>query len=229
MTALSPLGKAHNHLPFKQYGEMEILYRDEAIVVVNKPGGLLAVPGRGPEKQDCVTARLRRLFPAMIPQPAAHRLDVYTSGLMVCAMTAEAHRTLSLQFAGREIRKRYIALVSGIIAGDSGEIRLHFRLDPNNRPLQIHDQEYGKLGITHWRKISVEQQNTRLEFTPLTGRTHQLRLHAAHPLGLGAPIVGDSLYGTGRDGDKMMLHATFLQFRHPLTREIKEFNSPPPF
>ena len=229
MTAQTPLREAHNHLPFKQYGEMEILYRDEAIAVINKPGGLLAVPGRGPEKQDCVAARLRRLLPAMIPQPAVHRLDLYTSGLMVFAMTAEAHRALSIQFSGREIRKRYMALVAGIIPGDSGEIRLHFRLDPNNRPLQIYDPEYGKLGITHWRKISAEQQTTRLEFTPLTGRTHQLRLHAAHPLGLGSPIIGDSLYGTGRDGDKMMLHATFIQFVHPVTLEIVDFNSPSPF
>ncbi|EKD33728.1 MAG: hypothetical protein ACD_75C02615G0001, partial [uncultured bacterium] len=138
---------------------------------------------------------------------------------------------LSLQFAGREVRKRYTAVAAGIVSGDSGEIRLHFRLDPNNRPLQILDPERGKIGITHWRKIAVDSQaeTTRLEFTPLTGRTHQLRVHAAHPLGLGTPIVGDSLYGTGREGDRMLLHATFLQFPHPITRETIEVISLPPF
>jgi tRNA pseudouridine32 synthase/23S rRNA pseudouridine746 synthase len=225
----TPLRVAHDRLPFKQHGELEILYRDEAIVVIDKPGGLLAVPGRGLEKQDCSVARLRRLLPAMIPQPAVHRLDLYTSGLMVFAMTGAAHRALSRQFAGREIRKRYTAVVAGIVAADSGTISLPFRLDPDNRPLQIYDPEHGKIGITHWRKIAVDRQTTRIEFIPLTGRTHQLRLHAAHPLGLGAPIIGDSLYGTGRDGDRMLLHAAFLQFRHPLHGEIIEFSSPPSF
>lgn len=225
------LQERHNGLPFKQYGEMAILYRDEAIVVIDKPGGLLAVPGRGPEKQDSAATRLRGVLPAMIPQPAVHRLDVYTSGLMVFAMTVRAHRSLSLQFAGREVGKRYTAVAAGIVAADSGEIRLHFRLDPTNRPLQIYDPERGKIGITHWRKIGVDRQarTTRLEFTPLTGRTHQLRVHAAHPLGLGAPIVGDSLYGTGREGDPMLLHASFLRFRHPITGETIEFVSLPPF
>jgi tRNA pseudouridine32 synthase/23S rRNA pseudouridine746 synthase len=209
--------------------EMEILYHDEAIVIVNKPGGLLAVPGRGPEKEDCVAARLRRLFSAMIPQPAVHRLDMYTSGLMVFAMSSAAHRLLSQAFAARRVEKHYTAVVAGSIAGDSGEIRLPFRLDPDHRPLQIYDPQFGKIGITGWRKIAVEGRYTRVVFTPLTGRTHQLRVHAAHPLGLAAPIVGDSLYGTGRDGDKMLLHATFLGFDHPISGEPVGFRSEPPF
>ncbi len=208
---------------------MNIIYQDEAIVVIDKPGGLLAVPGRGPSKQDCAATRLRSLFPAMIAQPAVHRLDMYTSGLMLFAMTAEAHRTLSLSFARREVSKRYTAVVQGVLKGNGGAIHLPFRLDPDNRPLQIYDALHGKMGSTVWEKIAVQGANTRIAFTPLTGRTHQLRVHAAHPLGLAAPIVGDSLYGTGRDGDRMFLHATQLSFRHPNTDESVEFFSKPPF
>lgn len=209
--------------------ELEILFQDDAIVIVNKPGGLLAVPGRGPEKEDCAAARLRRLFPAMIPQPAVHRLDMYTSGLMVFAMSTAAHRLLSQCFAARQVDKRYTAVVAGCVAWKSGEIRLPFRLDPDHRPLQIYDAEFGKMGITRWQKIAVEGRCTRVVFTPLTGRTHQLRVHAAHPLGLAAPIVGDSLYGAGQDGDRMLLHATFLGFPHPVSGEPVGFHSEPPF
>lgn len=209
--------------------EIEILYRDPEIVVINKPGGLLSVPGRGADKQDCCSMRLRSIFPDMIPQPAVHRLDMYTSGLMVFAMTSYAHRVLSLQFEKREVAKRYTALVEGTTTGDRGEIHLPFRLDTDNRPLQIYDPVQGKMGITTWRKLATEQQNSLIEFTPLTGRTHQLRVHSAHPLGLGAPIIGDSLYGGGSDGDQMMLHATYLSFAHPKTKARIEFSSAPPF
>ena len=229
MSGQRPLRDLHNILPFRQHGEMVILHRDETIVVIDKPGGLLAVPGRGPDKEDSAAARLRALLPDMIAQPAVHRLDLYTSGLMVFAMTAAAHRALSEQFAGREVVKRYTAVVAGIIRGDYGTIELPFRLDPDNRPLQIYDPIRGKMGITRWRKIEAHGETARIDFTPLTGRTHQLRVHAAHPKGLGAPIVGDSLYGSGADGDRMLLHASFLRFRHPATGEAVEFSSPPPF
>lgn len=208
---------------------MKIIYSDAAIVIIEKPGGLLAVPGRGLDKQDCAATRLRHLFPTMIAQPAVHRLDMYTSGLMVFAMTTEVHRRLSRQFADRQVCKRYIAIVQGIVAKNGGEIRLAFRLDPDNRPLQVYDEQRGKEGITVWQKLSVHGTNTRIAFTPLTGRTHQLRVHAAHPLGLAAPIVGDSLYGLGRDGDQMFLHAAYLRFRHPITQTKVEFFSEPPF
>jgi tRNA pseudouridine32 synthase/23S rRNA pseudouridine746 synthase len=208
---------------------IDILYRDNDIIIINKPGGLLSVPGRGPEKQDCAATRLRLQTPEMISQPAVHRLDMYTSGLMVFAVTREAHRLLSGQFERRAIAKRYVALVDKIITGDRGEIRLPFRLDTDNRPLQIYDPVQGKMGITYWQKLATEGTSTRIEFTPLTGRTHQLRVHAAHPLGLGAPIVGDSLYGTGKDGDQMMLHATYLRFLHPASNKQIEVSSPPPF
>ena len=211
--------------------DMKILYHDSEIVVIDKPGGMLAVPGRGAEKQDCAAARLRRHFPEMISQPAVHRLDMYTSGLMVFAMTAGAHRFLSAQFEKRAVDKKYIAVVLGSIAETSGEIHLPFRLDPDNRPRQIYDPVHGKIGITRWKKLAANETTTRLEFTPLTGRTHQLRVHAAHPRpqGLGAPIVGDSIYGCGKDGDQMLLHACFLQFLHPTTGETVTFHSRPSF
>lgn len=209
--------------------EIEIIYADEHIVVVIKPGGLLAVPGRGPENQDCVSSRLQLRFQEMIAQPAVHRLDMYTSGLMVYAIDKESHRHLSQQFSGRLVHKKYIAVVEGIIPESSGEIRLHFRLDPENRPLQVYDPVQGKLGISKWSKVSETAQTTTIEFTPITGRTHQLRLHAAHPRGLNAPIVGDSFYGSGEDGDQMLLHACYLKFTHPVSGQKLAFKSPPPF
>ncbi len=211
--------------------EIKILHHDSEIVVINKPGGILAVPGRGPDKQDCAATRLRRHFPDMIDQPAVHRLDMYTSGLMVFAMSAEAHRFLSGQFEKRQVDKKYTAVVEGLLEETEGEIRLPYRLDPDNRPRQIYDPVHGRMGITKWRKIATEGTTTRIEFIPLTGRTHQLRVHAAHPrpMGLGSPIVGDSIYGSGEDGDQMLLHASFLRFIHPNTSRMLEFQSSPLF
>jgi tRNA pseudouridine32 synthase/23S rRNA pseudouridine746 synthase len=198
-------------------------------VVIDKPAGFLSVPGRGPDKQDCVTARVKNLFPGCLEQPAVHRLDMDTSGLMVLARTRKAHRTLSLQFSERQVRKRYQALLAGLVHGEQGEIELAFRLDPENRPHQIYDPVQGKTGVTHWRKLGVEDGMTRVEFIPLTGRTHQLRLHAAHELGLGFPIVGDRLYGVREPGQRMLLHAQYLSFYHPLSGDAMEFFSPIPF
>ena len=209
--------------------ELTFIHRDPAFLVVEKPGGLLAVPGRGPDKQDCVVTRLRRMFPQVIVQPAVHRLDMHTSGLMVVAVTQEAHRHLCQQFEQRRVGKRYIALLEGIVSEEEGEIHLPFRLDPANRPYQIHDPLHGKMGVTQWRRLAVADGRTRIEFTPLTGRTHQLRLHAAHPHGLGFPIVGDHLYGHGREGERMLLHASHLTFAHPSTGEPIRLDSPAPF
>ena len=209
--------------------QLKIVYHDTDIVLVNKPGGLLSVPGRGEDKQDCMSKRLKNIYPDMIEQPAVHRLDMYTSGLMVFARTKEAHRKLSIQFEKHQVHKQYQAILDGVIEGNKGEIHLSFRLDPDNRPMQVYDPRHGKPGITHWTNLGVKSGKTRIEFTPLTGRTHQLRLHSAHPLGLGTPIIGDSLYGSGADGDQMMLHATSLRFFHPANQENICFNSPPPF
>lgn len=208
---------------------LKILHEDPSIVVVEKPGGLLSVPGRGPEKQDCVVTRARSLFCKMIEQPAVHRLDMFTSGIMVLAITVEAHKNLSNQFQCREVEKIYIGLLDGIVDGDSGVVSLPFRLDPDNRPYQIYDPVHGKVGITRWKKLGVENGKTRVEFAPLTGRTHQLRLHASHNKGLGIPIVGDALYGNGTEGERMCLHAAELTFRHPSTDAQIHFISAPPF
>lgn len=213
--------------------ELEIIFADQQLVVVRKPGGLLAVPGRGPDKQDSVATRIKKKFPDAIAQPAVHRLDMATSGLMVLALTTESHRHLSCLFAQHQVDKAYIALLDGIVNEEKGKTELRFRLDPENRPYQIYDPVQGKLGITLWQRLELctnkQRPQTRIKFIPLTGRTHQLRLHAAHPLGLGCPIIGDSLYGTGKMGDPMYLHASWLAFCHPLSNEKLEFYSPPLF
>ena len=206
-----------------------IIHKDKTFVVISKKSGFLSVPGRGPENKDCVTARVKKLYPDCIDQPSVHRLDMDTSGLMVIALTKESHRNLSIQFQDRWTEKTYIALLNGIIEGESGTIELAFRLDVENRPIQIYDPEFGKMGISHWKKLEVKNGITRIEFTPVTGRTHQLRLHSSHHLGLGIPIIGDPFYGTGTEPGKLKLHANFLSFYHPETEEKLSFYSDPSF
>ena len=240
---------------------LEILYRDEAIIVINKPSGLLSIPGRGEEKLDSATTRLKNLFPECIEQPSVHRLDMDTSGLLVMAFTAESHRNLSLQFMNGTVEKRYYAVLEKpVCPGDgckvtetngggkplAGKIELPFRLDVEHRPYQIYDEINGKIGITNWRILSLEdakkavkcfrlaktyerdlfkKHKTFVEFVPETGRTHQLRLHASHEKGLGSPIIGDNLYGTQKEGERLLLHAHYLCFTHPVTGEKMEFYS----
>ncbi len=208
---------------------LDIVYQDAHLVVVNKPSGLLAVPGRGPDHQDCMVSRLRRLYPGCIEQPAVHRLDMDTSGLMILALTAAAHRILSKAFENRLIVKGYTALLDGIIPGKQGVIELCSRLDPANRPRQVIDPIHGKPGITVWEKIAHEGHYTRVLFYPKTGRTHQLRLHAAHPDGLGTPIVGDRLYGNGTAPGQLRLHASHLSFIHPVTQRAHSLHCEVPF
>ncbi|MDB4763251.1 RluA family pseudouridine synthase [Akkermansiaceae bacterium] len=211
---------------------MTIIYQDQQIVVVDKPSGFLSVPGRGVEKIDSVAHRISTIIPGCIDQPAVHRLDMDTSGLLVLALTKDAHRNLSKQFQDRLTEKEYIALLDGALPkeqGNSGTITLPFRLDIENRPYQIYDEIHGKMGISHWRRISVENGITRIHFQPITGRTHQLRIQSAHPKGLGLPILDDPLYGNGADPGKMKLHASKLSFDHPGTSERLTFTSPVPF
>ena len=208
---------------------LDIIHADDAFVVVNKVGGMLSVPGRGPEKIDSVAHRVRQMFPGCIEQPAVHRLDMDTSGLMVVARTAEAHRELSRQFHERETDKRYVALLDGVLEGEGGTIELPFRLDIDNRPFQIYDEVHGKMGTTHWKKMGIENGLTRIDFKPVTGRTHQLRLHSAHEKGLGIAIVGDPFYGNGTGPGQMKLHACELGFTHPLSGEKLKFISEPVF
>ncbi len=208
---------------------MEVLYQDNDIVVVRKSSGFLSVPGRGPEKLDSVSHRIRISIPGCITQPSVHRLDMDTSGLMVLGLTTAAHRNLSIQFQDRLTDKRYQALLEGQLEGDSGTITLPFRLDVENRPFQIYDEIHGKMGTTHWQKVGIEDNLTRIDFIPVTGRTHQLRLHSYHPKGLGIPIVGDSFYGNGTGPGQLKLHAAYLAFTHPKTGKALHFESPPPF
>ncbi len=225
---------------------LEILYRDEQLVVVNKPSGLLSVPGRGEDKKDSVAARVRQLYPECIEQPSVHRLDMETSGLMVFGLTKEAHKHLNAQFEARTIRKKYVALLDGVLYKATGEaapkngeksgtVAIKCRLDIDNRPHQIYDEVYGKLGITEWSLENIENYKnpvtgkikavTRINFIPHTGRTHQLRLASSNPHGFNLPIVGDTLYGTCELGERLMLHACELSFVHPSTGKKMSFYS----
>ena len=208
---------------------LDILYLDQEIVVVNKPAGLLSVPGRGDDKQDCVVSRVKRLFPDCIDNPSVHRLDMDTSGILVLALTKESQRFLSMEFESRNVHKKYTALLDGILKSEGGALALPFRLDPENRPYQVYDPVQGRMCITLWKRLSVYDGKTLVEFTPLTGRTHQLRVSAASTKGLGVPIVGDRLYGTRKEGQRLMLHAGYISFTHPWSKERIEFKVDAPF
>ncbi|MBU1001554.1 MAG: RluA family pseudouridine synthase [Proteobacteria bacterium] len=209
--------------------ELDILYADNKLVVVNKPSGLLSVPGRGPENQDCVVTRVQARFPECRRFPTVHRLDMDTSGILVLGLTSRCVRELIEQFQQRTVVKRYEALLGGRVHKPEGTIELALRLDPYNRPHQVFDPIHGKQALTHWHRLGEENGCTRVEFAPHTGRTHQLRVHAAHPLGLDCPIVGDRLYGTGTAPGQLKLHAKYLRFVHPKTGDVMEFSVPAAF
>lgn len=220
---------------------LEILYLDEDIVVVNKQSGLLSVPGRGPDKQDCIVNRVRKLYPFCIQQPSVHRLDMETSGILVLGLTDGAHRELNRQFEHKEVSKRYVAVIDGKLPEKfekHGTMELFFRVDLDNRPHQMWDEVYGKNAITEWNWLGEETYTapdgskrlaTRISFIPHTGRTHQLRLAAANEHGFGVPIIGDTLYGKCEPGERLLLHAEYLSFTHPVTGKKMEFNCKAPF
>ena len=209
--------------------KIKIIYEDPNFVVIEKPSGLLSVPGRGADMQNSVVSQLKGLYSNCMEQPSVHRLDMDTSGLQVLAFNKECHRKLSIQFQNREVNKAYIALLDGVVDGGEGTIELAFRLDPDNRPYQVYDEKHGKVGITHWKKIMDIDGRTLMSFVPITGRTHQLRLHASHHKGLGVPIQGDRLYGAGTAPGQLKLHACYLSFAHPKTGDILLFKSAPKF
>lgn len=215
--------------PDLRHRPLSILHYEDSFVVVDKLPDFLSVPGRGPDMDDCVVNRVREIFPKAEGPLAAHRLDMETSGLMVLGLTPGAHRHLSGQFEQRVVRKTYIALLEGCVEVESGQIELPFRVDIDDRPRQILDPVHGKLGITEWEVLERGAGYTRVRFSPLTGRTHQLRVHAAHPQGLGHPILGDRLYGDPSLADRLMLHSTSLSFHHPENQHWLHFEMPAPF
>lgn len=205
--------------------ELEIVYQDEAMVVINKPSGMLSVPGK--TISDSAYTRLQAMFPDAEGPLVIHRLDMATSGLLVFALTRRANKSLQKQFISREVEKRYIALIEGVPIEDEGDIALPMRGDPDDRPRQLVCFEHGKPAHTHWQKIDVTNGRTKLYLYPKTGRTHQLRVHCAHHLGLNMPMVGDGLYG--ERAERLHLHAESLAFDHPYSKERMHFRVDAPF
>ena len=262
--------------PVHEEEELEIVFEDEWLLVVNKPAGMLSVPGKA-EDRDSVYHRLKKKYPEATGPMIVHRLDMATSGLLLVAKTKKVHQDLQAQFANRSIKKRYVAVLDGAIikteketkpiaekaillaketvstkktakaerTGNTGRIELPLCLNPLDRPRQMVSSEHGKEAITEYQiiseseRITSESENTfnesnridesersinesrkytRIVFYPLTGRTHQLRVHAAHPEGLGCPILGDELYG--KKADRLYLHAEYIEFRHPIYGDI---------
>jgi tRNA pseudouridine32 synthase/23S rRNA pseudouridine746 synthase len=204
----------------------DILYRDERIIVLDKPTGLLSVPGIGPEKADCLAARVSAAFPGA---RNVHRLDRDTSGVIVMAFDAEAHRQISIQFQDRLVGKRYAAVVAGVVGDDEGVIDLPLRKDFDHPPRQMVDHEHGRPSVTRWRVETRDRDRSRLELTPITGRSHQLRLHL---LAIGHPILGDDLYAppdVRAMSDRLLLHATMLTIIHPSTAARMTFSASCPF
>ncbi|MEB3178559.1 MAG: pseudouridine synthase [Nostocaceae cyanobacterium] len=200
-------------------GEVAIIYQDEWLIAVNKPAGLLSVPGRYLDTQDSVLSRLRNLFPEGMNIIAVHRLDQDTSGILLFARDKQTYRHLSQQFEQRQVDKVYEAVLCGILTTDAGVIELPLWGNPQNRPYQEVNWEYGNKSVTRFQVIAREGNQTRVEFIPLTGRTHQLRVHAADGRGLNVPILGDRLYGGGAVSSRLHLHARELSFEHPVLGE----------
>ena len=214
--------------------DLQVVHEDEHLVVLNKPSGLLAVPGRGPDKQDCLSTRAQARWPDAL---IVHRLDMATSGLLVLARGLPMQRAISSAFEQRRVHKRYVAVVSGQLTNPSPDnawqaISLPLMIDWMNRPRSIVHWGMGKPSVTHWRLLNdspAPQVGTRIELEPLTGRTHQLRVHLQ---ALGHPIVGDPLYASPEQqalAPRLLLHAADLSFAHPATGQPLTLHSPAPF
>ena len=204
---------------------LNVLHDDHEILVVDKPAGLLSVPGKGEHLADCLIARIQAVFPTAL---LVHRLDRDTSGVMVFALTPHAQRHLGLQFERRKTKKIYVAEVWGQVADPSGTVDLPLIVDWPNRPLQHVDHENGKEAVTDWKRMRVTARSTRMRLMPRTGRSHQLRVHMKE---LGHPILGDPFYASGEalDAPRMMLHAHELGLRHPDGGKGMTFKSAVPF
>jgi len=205
--------------------ELEFIYEDPYLVIVNKPAEFLSVPGK--TITDSVQQRMRSRYPNATGPLTVHRLDMATSGLMVIALSKEVHGHLQEQFMKRTVKKRYVALLDGIVKQSQEYIDLPLRVDLDNRPYQLVCYEHGKTARTRYEILAVHNNQTRVNFYPITGRTHQLRMHAAHPNGLDTAIVGDDLYGVKKD--RLYLHAAQLTFKHPVSKEAMNFEIDVPF
>jgi tRNA pseudouridine32 synthase/23S rRNA pseudouridine746 synthase len=207
---------------------LQILYQDDSLIVVDKPAGLLSVPGRGADKQDCMISRVQTEFPDAL---TVHRLDMGTSGIMVIARGKAMERALSILFQTRQVHKRYVAVVAGQMAEACGEINLPLITDWPNRPRQMVSFELGKPSSTRYQVLEQDAvaNTTRVELEPITGRTHQLRVHLQ---ALGHPILGDELYASAEilaQAPRLLLHAACIQFPHPQSSTILTIDSPIPF
>ncbi|PAX99283.1 bifunctional tRNA pseudouridine(32) synthase/23S rRNA pseudouridine(746) synthase RluA [Pseudoalteromonas sp. HM-SA03] len=205
---------------------LDILYQDEDMLVINKPSGLLTVPGKDPKHWDSAIARVNFVYPTA---RIVHRLDMATSGVLCLAMNKAAHRHLSIQFQDRLTHKHYIARVHGKLQQQTGSVDLPLVCDWPNRPKQMVCHETGKPSLTHFEVMEYEAQATRVKLTPITGRSHQLRVHM---LSLGHVILGDRLYAKGEAlavASRLQLHAEILQISHPTTTEMMTFTAPVPF
>jgi tRNA pseudouridine32 synthase/23S rRNA pseudouridine746 synthase len=232
---LAPWRREWPYLPPPDDG-LALRYQDDALLVVDKPHGLLSVPGRGADRADCMASRVQARHPEAL---VVHRLDMDTSGLLVFALGAQVQRTLSLAFAERQVEKRYVAVLEGLLREDGGSVALPLITDWPQRPRQKVCSSSGKPSLTHFRVIQRDavHERTRVELTPVTGRSHQLRVHMA---ALGHPIVGDALYGHPPDAglspfgaqgkpQRMLLHACHLSLPHPLTGRPLRLDCPAPF
>ncbi len=214
-----------NPIEIKSPSKLDIIYEDNWLIAINKPQQFLSTPGK--TQSDSVLQRLKQMYPNANGALLVHRLDMATSGILLAAKNAETHKALQDQFIKRTTQKCYIAILNGILEKDSGTISLPLRVDINNRPQQLVCYKHGKSTITKWKVIERKDNKTRVEFYPITGRTHQLRVHAAHVNGLNTAIVGDQLYGTA--SDRLYLHAHWLKIVHPHTGKQITFIAPKPF
>ena len=203
-----------------EHQNIEIVFEDEYLAVIHKPHEFLSVPGK--IIKDSVYHRVKELYPNATGPLIVHRLDMSTSGLMLIAKTEEVYKNLQSQFIKRTVQKRYVALLEGIVSKDKGYIDLPLRVDLDNRPNQLVCYEHGKSARTKFEVISRENNQTRIHFYPITGRTHQLRVHSSHNLGLNCPIIGDDLYGT--KANRLHLHAEEIIFEHPISKERNIIN-----
>lgn len=222
---LNPMPKSFHYDPPREPW-LSILYEDDHLLVLDKPSGLLSVPGKDPALSDSLQTRVLDRFPGA---GTVHRLDKDTSGIIVMAKHKQAHGRLGMQFEKRQTRKTYIARVWGDVSGDSGLVDLPLATDWDNKPRQQVNHERGRTAQSRWEVLAREGGITRMKLTPITGRTHQLRVHM---LELGHPILGDPFYATGpalAAADRLQLHAEHLGFRHPETGDDMDFHAPVPF